>query len=99
MSNQYVQNGQIYKRVSPDNSTCYVGSTTEGLSQRIARHRQEYNKHSDGRNATQGKHGLSTCLMHFERNIVKLNGLKIALVIASRNLKQESDITLNNTTV
>ena len=40
--NKY-KKGQIYKIVSPDFSMCYVGSTTEGLSRRLARHKASYN--------------------------------------------------------
>ena len=36
------QKGQIYKIVSPDFSKCHVGSTTEGLSRRLARHKASY---------------------------------------------------------
>lgn len=37
--------GQIYKIVSPDFSKCYIGSTCEGLSTRMARHRYMFNQH------------------------------------------------------
>ena len=39
--NKY-EKGQIYKIVSPDFSKCYIGSTTEGLSRRLARHKASY---------------------------------------------------------
>ena len=38
--------GQIYKIVSPDFSKCYVGSTCEGLSKRMARHRYMFTQHT-----------------------------------------------------
>ena len=34
--------GQIYKIVSPDLSKCYIGSTTEGLSRRLSRHKANF---------------------------------------------------------
>ena len=42
--NKY-KNGQIYKIVSADFSKCYVGSTCETLSKRMARHRYMFNQH------------------------------------------------------
>ena len=39
--NRY-QNGQIYKIVDVGYNKCYIGSTTETLSQRMARHRGDY---------------------------------------------------------
>ena len=41
--NKY-QNGKIYKIVDVGYTKCYIGSTTETLSQRMARHRSKYNK-------------------------------------------------------
>ena len=46
MSGKY-QNGKIYRIVSADYSKCYVGSTCEGLSQRMARQRYMYNQHTN----------------------------------------------------
>ena len=39
--NKY-QNGKIYKIVDVGYNKCYIGSTCESLSQRMARHRQHY---------------------------------------------------------
>ena len=41
--------GQIYKIVSPDFSKCYIGSTCEELSHRMARHRYKYQRHLQGK--------------------------------------------------
>ena len=49
MSNRF-QNGKIYKIVSADYSKCYIGSTCEELSQRMARHRRHYRLYQNGRN-------------------------------------------------
>ena len=43
--NKY-QNGKIYKIVDVGYSKCYIGSTCESLSQRMARHRNKYNSYS-----------------------------------------------------
>ena len=53
MSNKY-QNGKIYKIVSADYSKCYIGSTCESLSQRLARHRAYYFEYLRG-NKTHAK--------------------------------------------
>ena len=45
--NKY-QNGKIYKIVSSDYSKCYIGSTCESLSQRMARHRNKYKVYLKG---------------------------------------------------
>ena len=39
--NRY-ENGKIYKIVDTGYNKCYVGSTCESLSQRMARHRKDY---------------------------------------------------------
>ena len=44
MSNKY-QKGQIYKIVDVGFNKCYIGSTTETLSQRMTRHRAYYFKY------------------------------------------------------
>ena len=44
--NKY-QNGKIYKITDVDYNKCYIGSTTESLSQRMARHRREYKKYTN----------------------------------------------------
>ena len=46
--NKY-QNGKIYKITDIGYNKCYVGSTTENLSMRMARHRSEYRSHNDGK--------------------------------------------------
>ena len=45
--NRY-QNGQIYKIVDVGYNKCFLGSTTETLSQRMARHRRCYKKYLNG---------------------------------------------------
>ena len=46
--NKY-QNGKIYKIVDVGYNKCYIGSTCESLSQRMARHRYSYERHSAGK--------------------------------------------------
>ena len=46
--NKY-QNAKVYKIVSADYSRCYIGSTCESLSQRMARHRKKYKQYSSGK--------------------------------------------------
>ena len=41
INNKY-HNSKIYKITDIGYNKCYIGSTTEGLSQRIARHRRQY---------------------------------------------------------
>ena len=41
ITNKY-HNGKIYKIVDIGYNKCYIGSTTEGLSLRMARHRQKF---------------------------------------------------------
>ena len=41
-TNKY-EKGQIYKVVSPDFRKCYIGSTTEGITKRLIRHKAVYN--------------------------------------------------------
>ena len=57
--NKY-QKGQIYKIVDVCYNKCYVGSTCEGLSQRMARHRHQYNSY------LKGKHGHTTAFDIFD---------------------------------
>ena len=47
MSNKY-QSGKIYKIVDVGYTKCYIGSTCEGLSQRMARHRSNYKLYQCG---------------------------------------------------
>ena len=46
--NRY-ETGQIYKIVSPDFKKCYIGSTCEGLKQRMAHHHQSYKLYLKGK--------------------------------------------------
>ena len=46
--NRY-EKGQIYKIVSPAFKQCYIGSTCEELSQRMARHRYHYTAYLKGK--------------------------------------------------
>ena len=41
INNKY-QNGKIYKITDVGYNKCYIGSTTEGLSTRMARHRASF---------------------------------------------------------
>ena len=43
ITNKY-HNGKIYKITDIGYNKCYIGSTTEGLSLRMARHRAEFKK-------------------------------------------------------
>ena len=45
--NRY-QNGKIYKIIDVGYNQCYIGSTCEELSQRMTRHRHQYNSHLKG---------------------------------------------------
>ena len=62
------KNGKIYKIVDVGYEKCYVGSTCEELSQRMARHRQKYyfnerhgrNKHSNSR-VLFDEYGVDNC--------------------------------------
>ena len=66
MSNKY-QNGKIYKIVDVGYNKCYIGSTCEELSQRMARHRNAYrsfNKKPRGRCSVYGlfeEFGVENC--------------------------------------
>lgn len=55
------QNSKIYKVVDVGYNKCYIGSTYEELSQRMARHRQQYKEYLEGKNA----HRI-TCFQLFE---------------------------------
>ena len=80
--NKY-QNGKIYKIVDVGYNKCYIGSTCEALSQRMARHRSNYKRY------LQGKHLAHTssffCLMNSAFKTVKLNGLKTIHVTIKMN--------------
>ena len=47
--NKY-QNGKIYKITDIGYNKCYIGSTTEELNQRMARHRTDYKRFLNGKN-------------------------------------------------
>ena len=49
-SNRY-QNGKVYKIVDNSYSTCYIGSTIEALSTRMAKHRSKYRCYLSGGNS------------------------------------------------
>ena len=71
--NRY-ENGKIYKVVDLSYNECYIGSTCENLSQRMARHRQEYNRFLEGkrRNITVfqifDKYGVENCKIELLEN-------------------------------
>ena len=44
--NRY-EHGKIYRIVDVDYNKCYIGSTCEELSQRMARHRREYKRYTN----------------------------------------------------
>ena len=70
--NKY-HNGKIYKVVDVGYNKCYMGSTTESLSQRMARHRSAYKKHKEGK--------LKTCFGVFDMfNEFGENSCKIELI-------------------
>ena len=46
--NKY-QNGKIYRIVDNAYTECYIGSTIQGLSSRMALHRREYRRYQDGK--------------------------------------------------
>ena len=55
------QDGKIYKIVDVGYNKCYVGSTCESLSQRMARHRYMYNQYT-----TRGKESYRSCNLLFD---------------------------------
>ena len=65
--NRY-ENGKIYKVVDLSYNECYIGSKCVNLSQRVARHRSEYNRFLEGkrRNITAfqlfDKYGVENCM-------------------------------------
>ena len=69
--NKY-EKGQIYKIVSPDFSKCYIGSTTEGLSRRLARHKASYHyirKNNKSKNCSSfmlfDEYGIDNCKIYW----------------------------------
>lgn len=71
--NRY-ENGKIYKVSDVAYTECYIGSTCESLNQRMARHRQEYNRFLQGkrRNITIFKlfetYGVENCKIELIEN-------------------------------
>ena len=73
--NKY-QNGKIYKIVDIGYNKCYIGSTTESLSQRMARHRDGYNACKRGvKNASKTRsivlfdeYGIENCKIELLEN-------------------------------
>ena len=65
-SNRY-QNGKIYKIVDNGYNTCYIGSTIEALSVRMAKHRSGYRNYLNGGKASCkaleifDEHGIENC--------------------------------------
>ena len=43
------QNGKVYRIVDVGCNKSYIGSTPEGLSQHLARHKHHYNEHRIGK--------------------------------------------------
>ena len=69
--NKY-HNGKIYKIVDVGYNKCYIGSTCESLSQRMAHHRNCYNRYING------KRSITTCYHLFDEYGV--DNCKIELV-------------------
>lgn len=77
MDNKY-QNSKIYKVVDIGYNMCYVGSTYEGLSQRMSKHRSGYKSYLNGKGGKVGcydifdKFGVKNCkielIEHFPCN-------------------------------
>ena len=71
--NKY-HNGKIYKIVDVGYNKQYIGSTTENLSMRMARHRNEYRRYKDGKiNKTMSfdlfdEYGLDCCKIELIEN-------------------------------
>ena len=80
------EKGQIYKVVDVGFNLCYIGSTTEKLVKRFARHRRHYRAYLSGK---RGKLTLFDILMNMDLKTVIYIGLKITLVMLKKNLKQE----------
>ena len=57
--NRY-ENGKIYKIVDVGYNKCYIGSTCESLSRRMAKHRHQYNSY------LKGKHGKTRSFLLFD---------------------------------
>ena len=74
--NKY-HNGKIYKVVDVGYNKCYIGSTTESLSQRMARHRASYNHFLKG-----NKRHSTSCVELFDEYGVE--NCKIELIVACK---------------
>ena len=74
--NKY-HNGEIYKVVDVGYNKCYIGSTTESLSQRMARHRANYNHFLKG-----NKRHSTSCVELFDEYGVE--NCKIELIVACK---------------
>ena len=55
--NKY-QNGKIYKIVDVGYNKCYIGSTCESLSQRMARHRKDFKRWQEGKRNSYSLFGI-----------------------------------------
>ena len=86
--NKY-QNGKIYKIVDVGYNKCYIGSTTETVSQRMARHRNCYKACKSCKKARQL---ALTCLKNTEWKIVKLNLLNVVIATRKKNAKKRGRI-------
>ena len=69
--NRY-ENGKIYKIVDNGYNKCYIGSTCESLSQRMARHRHQYNSY------LKGNHGKTRSFQLFDE--YNIDNCKIELI-------------------
>ena len=66
MDSSKYKNTKIYKITDVGYNKCYIGSTCESLSQRMARHRQNYNKAEQWNNKTNcrllfDEYGMDNC--------------------------------------
>ena len=71
MENKY-QRGKVYKIVDVGYNQCYIGSTTETLSNRLSKHRCQYKMYKEGK-----KNKVNCCLLFDEYGI---ENCKIELV-------------------
>ena len=68
------QNGQIYKIVDVGYNKCYIGSTCEELSQRMARHRSHYKSYLKGQHGHTksfdifNEYGIDNCKIEWVEN-------------------------------
>ena len=83
ITNKY-QNAKIYKIVDIGYNKCYIGSTCEELSQRMARHRIRSKRFLNG-SIKDNTRSFDFYLMNTGLKIVKLNLLNIINVIHYRS--------------